>query len=396
MSKQPLWTRNFILICFSNFFQFMTFYVILSTMPAFVLGNLGYTEWEAGLAVSAFMASALLVRPLSGKWVDEYDRKKTLLLSLGSYFLVTLLFLGTNSLIPVIAVRFLQGLAFGVANTVTATLAAELVPESRRGEGIGYFATCMSLAVALGPFLGLSIIARTNFTVLFTATAILAFLAVVAGGAISLSPHKKENSHRKAAGDWRQYLEPRAALGGLPCLFIAFSFSGVVTFVALYAKLLGIGEWARYFYVFYACMVVLSRPFAGRLLDKYGPPIVVYPSVVLFALSLLLLSQANSAVVLLIVGAAVGLSFGALFSSLQAIAVGVVPEDRKGVATATFFFLGDFGMGLGPSVLGIIVAWTSFSSMYIVSSLIAVSTVLVYYGLDRRHGKTANNSVSLQ
>lgn len=393
MQSQPLWTKNFILICLSSFFQFMTFYALISTLPSFVIGNLGQSEREAGFAVSAFLVSSVLVRPLSGKWADEFDRKKILLLSLGCYFFVSLLFLNTASLWPVIVIRFLQGCAFGVANTVTATVAAELVPEARKGEGIGYFATCMSLAVALGPFIGLTIIANANFTVLFGAIVIMALLAVFTAGLICLPKALTPVSTALKSGwHWKQYLEPKAAIGGLPSMCILFSFSGVATFITVYSQQLGIGEWARYFYVVYAVMVVLSRPFAGRLLDKLGAAIVIYPAIALFGLALLILSQVHSVVIFLTAGALVGLGFGSLFSSLQTIAVEAAPEHRKGVATATFLFLTDLGMGLGPSALGALVAWTNYSVMYMVSTVIVALTVLVYYGIGkwnrRQHKKT--------
>jgi len=382
MQSQQLWTKNFILICLSSFFQFMTFYMLISTLPAFIIGNLDQSEREAGFAVSAFLVSSLFVRPFSGKWVDEFDRKKILLLSLGCYFLVSVFFLRTTSLWSVIVIRFLQGCAFGIANTVTATLAAELIPETRKGEGIGYFATCMSLAVALGPFLGLTIIAKADFTILFATVALLALLAVFTSNLICF--HKtlpQAPLALKSAWRWQQYLEPSAAIGGLPSMCILFAFSGVATFISVYAQQLGIGEWARYFYVTYAVMVVLSRPIAGKVLDKLGASIVIYPAIILFALALLILSQVHSVAVFLAVGALVGLGFGSLFSSLQTIAVEAAPEQRKGMATATFFFLGDFGMGLGPSVLGVIVAWTNYSVMYMFSAAVVGLTVLVYYGI---------------
>ncbi|MBP2650920.1 MAG: pbuE 1 [Firmicutes bacterium] len=387
MSKQSLWTKNFNLICISNFFQFMTFYLLLSTLPAFVLNVIRDGEQEAGLAVSAFMVSALIIRPLAGKWIDKLDRRKILLLSLGVYFIISLCFFGAHSLGFIVAVRFLQGGAFAVVNTVTATLAAEIIPAERKGEGIGYFATCMSLAVAMGPFLGLSIIANTNnFTVLFTAVAGLSFLAGVTAVFIKVpkrSPASIAAATVTSTSNWLQYFEPSAARGGIVSMCILFSFSGVATFVSVYAQQLGMGELARYFYVIYAVMVVVSRPFAGRTLDKLGPNVVIYPAIVLFGLAIIILSQVHSPIVFLAVGAIVGIGFGSLFSSLQTIAVATTPDSRKGLATATFFFLGDFGMGMGPFILGAIVAWTNYSIMYLVSAMVVILSIGVYYLLGR-------------
>ncbi|MBP2652538.1 MAG: pbuE 1 [Firmicutes bacterium] len=384
MLKQPLWTKKFVLISISNFFQFMTFYALISTLPAFVLNSLGDSQQAAGMAVSAFMISALLIRPLAGQWVDKLERKKLLLLSLGFFFLVSFGYLGATTISIILVIRFLQGIAFGIANTVTATLAAEFIPEERKGEGIGYFATCMSLAVALGPFLGLTIIAHYSFDVLFIIIVGLSFLALVAAALIKIPEVRIHDAvNHKTSWSLKQYFEPSAVPGGIASLCILFSFSGIATFVSLYAADLGMSEYARYFFILYAVMVVLARPVAGRMLDKFGPDIVVYPAIILFTVALVILSRLMSPSSFLVVGGLIGVGFGSLFSSFQTIAVSSAPSNRKGLATSTFLLLTDLGMGLGPFILGFIVAWTNYSSMYMVTASVVGLAALAYYALGR-------------
>lgn len=392
MKEQQLWTKPFVFICLSNFFQFMTFYILMSTLPIFVLTVLRYSQQEAGIAVSAFMISGLIVRPLTGKWVDRFEKRKILIVSLLFFFLINICYLGQVNLWMLILLRFLQGTAFGVANTITATLAAEVIPEKRKGEGIAYFASCMSLAVALGPFVGLTIITQSNFTVLFISSVSFSFCALVVVFLLCLpkgQPHSPFTVNREK-GVRTQFFEQRAIPSGVANMCIIFAFSGIATFVPLYAQQMGISESARYLFIVYVVMVMATRPFAGRLFDRLGANIVVYPSVLIFAIGLVILSLIGSSIGMIVVGGIVGVGFGSLFSSLQTIAVSAVPINRAGLATSTFLFLNDLGLALGPLVLGILASYSGYRVIYLTSAAIVILAGLFYYLMSGRMIKTAN------
>lgn len=80
MHKQPLWTRDFIKICLSSLFLFITYYALVATLPIYIMETLRGGEREVGLALTSFIIAAVIVRPIAGKWVDELGKKKVALL----------------------------------------------------------------------------------------------------------------------------------------------------------------------------------------------------------------------------------------------------------------------------------------------------------------------------
>ncbi len=154
--KPPLWTRNFIGISISNFFLFMTFYFLLVTIPIYVVDHLDGEKSQAGLMITIFLISAILVRPFSGRWIEKYGSRLILLCSLIIFFAASLLYFLADSVEVLFLVRFIHGVGFGMATTAAGSIAATTIPDSRRGEGMGYFILSSNFAMVIGPFLGLT------------------------------------------------------------------------------------------------------------------------------------------------------------------------------------------------------------------------------------------------
>mgnify|MGYP001021850856 FL=1 len=68
-NKQTLWTKDLILITIVNLFMFLSFQMIIATLPLHV-EDIGGTEkilgWITGLAT----ISAVLIRPVTGMALD--------------------------------------------------------------------------------------------------------------------------------------------------------------------------------------------------------------------------------------------------------------------------------------------------------------------------------------
>jgi MFS family permease len=131
----------------------------------------------------------------------------------------------------------------------------------------------------------------------------------------------------------------------------------------------------------------ISRPITGKLLDVKGDNIVIYPALLMFSLSLFLLSQARNSFVLLIAGALVALGYGTMLSCGQAIAIKVTAKHRVGLATSTFFICFDIGMGIGPFLTGMIVPIVHFRGMYVILAIMIFLSIILYYFI---HGKNVN------
>ena len=121
-----------------------------------------------------------MVRPIAGKMIDKVGKKKLLMIGLVLFLVMMLLYFPVNSLPLLLLIRFIHGFAFGIGSTATGTIAAYIIPASRRGEGLGYFATSMNLAMAVGPFLGLLISQNFDQVMIFVITTVFSVVAILA------------------------------------------------------------------------------------------------------------------------------------------------------------------------------------------------------------------------
>lgn len=389
MENKSLWNRDFFTICFSSFFIFITFYILAVTLPSFVLDHLHGSNQDIGLVTTVFVIAAVIFRPLTGKWLDEVDRKKLVIVSLISLTICSVLYLFISDYYLLLILRFIHGIAFGISATATSTLVLDTIPENRKGEGIGYFSLFMSLAMVFGPFIGLTLTTHTSFNALFIIVALLSFLSLVCVILTNVPVHTPIKS---TLSTWniKRYIEPKAIPISLVGFVIAFSYGALSTFVSVYAQSIGLEHMASYFFIVFASVILLSRPFTGKIFDRFGEHVLVYPGIILFIIGMIWLSQAYSAPVFLITGGIIGLGFGAILPSFQTIAIQASLKNRRGLATSTYFVFFDSGYGFGSYILGIIATKTSYHMMYFVGGIVVLLALVIYYIFHHRKQKINN------
>ncbi len=392
MKNDRLWNRDFVAVCISSFFLFMTFYSLAVTLPVYVKDTLQGSTQQIGLVMTYFIIAAVIFRPLAGKWIDELNRRKVIFISLALFMICSFVYVGINSLSALFVLRFLHGVGFGIATTATGAVVIDIIPDQRKGEGIGYFSLFMSLAMVIGPFVGLTIMTHYSIYVLFVVCIVFAVLSFVIGMSARI-PERAPREKAKQSWHWKSLIEPKSIPISLSGSVLAFSYGALTTFISIYARELGIEQAASYFFVVFAAMIVLSRPFTGKLFDRMGEHILVYPGITLFTIGMLGLSQSHTTFIFLLMGALIGLGYGALLPSFQTIAIKAAPSHRRGLATATYFVFFDSGYGIGSYVLGIIAEKTNYHTMYFVAGIVVACTTLLYYGLHHRKMRTVPKKV---
>ncbi|XKE95493.1 MFS transporter [Metaplanococcus flavidus] len=384
-TKPKLWTKEFILISTVNFFLTLVFFLLIVTIAVYAVAEYGATTSQAGLVTGIAIIGTMTGRIIIGRLIENIGRKRTLVIGLILFVLTTLLYFVNLNLSFLLMNRFLHGMTLGMASTAAGTIVAQIIPMTRKGEGIGYFSMSSTLATAIGPFIGLYMSQHTSFDMIFT--------LCVAFGLVSLSfalftkvpPVDYSGKTGQARGfKLSDFLEPKALPIALITLTSALCFSSILSFINFYAIEIALVETASFFFVVYAIAVLLSRPFTGRLMDIRGANFVMYPAFVFLAAGLLLLSTASSSVIFLLSAILIGLGFGNLQSTIQAIAVKLTPPHRMGLATSTFFIFLDAGLGFGPYILGFIIPLTGFSSLYAILGFTALAASLLYYVLHGR------------
>ncbi|MGD6959542.1 MFS transporter [Rossellomorea aquimaris] len=383
-NQTTIWTRPFFMALVNNFFIFLVFYSLLTVLPLYVIDELHGTEGEAGLATTIFLLSAIIVRPFSGKIIELLGKKKTLIISVMLFGISSFIYFWVNDFYLLMGLRFFHGIWFSIGTTVLVTIAADMIPPHRKGEGLGYFAMSMNVAVVVGPFISLALIQWIPYSTLFMG---LAFVIVI-GFLCSFSIQDSENDEVEAKMSGRLTFKDLIEVKAIPISLVgfltSFAYSGIMSFISVYAKSVGLFESVSLFFVVFAAAMLLSRPYTGRLYDRSGPNAVIYPSLIIFASGLILLSLTHSVLLLLIAGTLIGLGYGALLPSFQTISIMASPKKRTGHATATFFIFYDLGIAVGSFVLGVISSQFGFSALYIICSGVIFVTIVVYKVITNR------------
>lgn len=384
-----IFSRNFVAVSLINLIMMSAYYMLMVTITSYSLTELKASHSVAGLITGSMVLGLLAGRFVSGKLISILNFKTLLFLGIGEY----LVFMGCYFLAAtpeqLLVVRFLSGFGVGLVSTVTGTIVAHILPHDLMGTGISYYSLSTILATALGPFLGLFMMQGHTFDLLFLfclASGVLSGVVVFALTIIR-PPGVEEkpaqaNARKKSGMTMEDFIDYRTIPISMVVLLCGFGYSSIQAFISSYAREIDLMEAAGLFFIVYAAVILLSRPVTGKIMDKKGPNMVVYPSLILFSAGLLLLSFVNSWWTFLLAGALVGIGFGNFQSTAQAVAIKMVPEHRFGHATSTFFIFLDVSVGIGPFLLGFIVAHMSYAGLYQSMSVLALACVGVYYFLQ--------------
>ena len=373
-----IWTKRFISLFLINISVFFVFYGLVTTLPLYAIGVLHQTDKEAGLLLSSFLLSAIIVRPFSGKLLDVFGKKKLLVLSIAGYFVCTVLYLLIDPFGLLLGLRFIQGIFFSIITTAVSSLAADIVPKSRKGAGLGYFAMSTNLAVVIGPFVGLLLIQYSSFDVLF----IVMSICVLAGGLLAISVNTDDLPQPERQGKltftFGDLLERQALPVAAIASLVAFAYASVLSFLSVYAQQKDLMAVASFFYAVFAASMLITRPYTGKLYDTKGAQYVIIPGIISFAIGLVMLAFVSGPALFLGAAIFVGFGYGAVTTSLQALAVQSTAHNRSGYATATYFTMFDLGIALGSYVLGIVAVQAGYASVYLTGAGVLVVVFIVY------------------
>ena len=385
--KDRLWTKDFINTSIVNFALMMSQYLLLVTMAMYAAGEYNASVGIAGLVSSAFIIGSLIGRLFGGKHITAMGGKKMLMIGSVLIVILTASYLIPMGIYPLIVLRILHGAAMGYAMTATGTIIAQIIPPSRNGEGIGYFSMSVVLATAVGPLIGVSLIAAYGFTSIFLFSFAMAIISLVIGLTVKAPPGQPSKSTDSGKFKIMDFFEKRAMPISAVMFVMAFAYSGILSYVTAYAESISLIQAGSLYFTVYGITVLLSRPITGPLLDRKGANIVMYPAIIMFAIGLAVISQASLTMAFLIAAALIGFGYGNIQSVTQALAIKVTPPERLGLANTTYFIALDLGLGFGPFLLGYIVPSLGYRGMYMTLAFVVLAGIIVYYFLHGRRDK---------
>ena len=381
--KERLWTQSYVFICVANFLFCFAFYMLVPTLPFYLGEVFGAGRTTIGVILSIYTVAVLIVRPFSGWLADTFVRKPIYLIA---YFFFVAFFVGylaAGTLLMFGILRVMHGLAFGMVSTTGNTLAVDIMPSSRRGEGLGYYGVMNNLAMSVGPMTGLFIATTGNYDLIFYAALASGGLGLVFGSLIKVEKKIPKTSNRGISLDRFVLKAGLPACGSL--LLLAVPWGMTMIFIAMYARELGMVENTGYFFSVMAAGLIISRIGSGRRVDRGEITQVIRQGMYIVLVGILceaflgmVAGGSLSAGYALYYAAAffIGFGYGTIFPAYNTMIINLAPNDRRATANATYLTGWDVGLGLGMFFGGRIAERWGFGLLYYVDIGLAVVSII--------------------
>ena len=370
-----VWNRDFTLLTTSNFLMCCAYYSLISTLPVFISKELKAPDSIVGLVLACYAIAAILIRPFCGFGLDKFGRKTIFLTSLLVYALMFNAYLFVSSLVIMVFIRFAHGLTWGLTTTSNSTVAGDVIPANKRGEGFGFFGVSTTAGMALGPLTGTFIFHLGGYSAMFLTGCLISLVSL---GLASFVRYPKYYSPKvNLPFRWVDLLESKAIIPSVNVLIIMLTYGGLISFVALYGHEIGIANPSGFFLI-YALGIISARFTTGKSLDRKGPRriIIICLSLLIFGFPLLALWQRQTG--FYIAAVILGFGNGVVFPTFQTMINNMVPAARRGAASSTLFIFVDLGMGLGMILAGTISQYSSIAAAFLVCSGICAAGLLLF------------------
>ncbi|MCQ2294338.1 MAG: MFS transporter [Bacteroidales bacterium] len=354
MSNEKLWNANYIKLWVANFMIFFSFMLLTPLLPIYLSEHFGANKDTIGLVLFGYAVMALVARLFSGYIVDSFPRKMVLLIS---FTLFTLFFVGyvaAGSLMLFALVRTMHGVPFGFTTVSNSTVAIDVLPSSRRTEGIGLYGLSNNLASAISPSIAIWIYVSThNFDIIFWLAMIVALLGLIINSTLHLQP--RQLAVGKQAVSLDRFFLVKGFGEALTMVCFAFSYGVLSTYVAIYGKeALGIEGGSGTFFLLLSVGLILSRLQGNKALRQgkiaYNAAIGVCVSLLGYLIFAALHNQFGYYAAAL----AIGLGNGHMYPAYQNMFVDLAPHSQRGTANSSILVSWDVGVGLGILLGGVL------------------------------------------
>ncbi|MEK5414216.1 MULTISPECIES: MFS transporter [Paenibacillus] len=395
--RTKLWTKSFIALTISALFLFMNLQMLLSSFPSYVKSEFQAGDIMVSLVTSVFALTAIASRFMTAFLMRKVSRNVLLYIGLVIAAAITGLYVVADSIGSLLLMRVGYGIGFGIASTIIPTIVSQIIPSKRMGEGIGYFGLSTSLAMSIGPMIGLNVMKQSGFGTLAMigmVTLLLAFPVLLFSRSLPAQPKKKPTpTQSESTKPLKVPFNTKLVLPAILNVMLAITYGGLLSFIALFGESVHL-EQVGLFFLFNAVTIIIIRPISGRLFDKRGPASVLIPAAVCVVASLTVLSYTTSMPMLIVSALLYGLGFGAIQPTIQAWMLRTSTPAQYGMANSMFYNSTDLGVASGAIILGAISAATDYGIMYRYSAGFMVLFLIVYVGIQINKARVNPSTLS--
>lgn len=385
MIKDKLLSPSFCYILAANFLLFFAFYLLLPVLPFYLKEQFLTGKSMIGFILSCYTVACLCIRPFSGYMLDTFSRKPLYLLS---YFIFTVIFGGymlAGALALFITLRIVHGFAFGMVSVAGNTIVIDILPSSRRGEGLGYYGLANNIAMSFGPMTGLFMHGACSYEVIFTCSLVSGCLGLIMASLVK-TPYKQPVKREPISLD--RFFLVKGLPAGVSLLLLSIPYGMTTTYVAMYAEEIGIRTSSGLFFTCMAVGLAVSRIFSGRQVDKGRITQVISLGMYLACISFFALSACErlmewnagvTSVLFLGIALLQGVAFGTMFPAFNTLFVSLGTNSQRGTATSTYLTSWDVGIGIGLMTGGVVAeAFGGFNHAYLIGGCLTVVSTLFF------------------
>lgn len=379
-NEERLWNANYCRVMTANFALFFAFYLLTPLLPLYLVERYDATKDVVGLVLSGYTVAALVARPFSGFLVDTFPRKKVLMVCFFFFFIFFGGYLGATSLLLFTIVRTLHGAPFGALTVANSTMAIDVLPSSRRNEGIGYYGLSNNLAMAIAPTVAIYIYRLTgNFELLFWMALIIAGLGMYVDSGIKIQNKTLPSPTTNKLLRLDRFFLVRGWLLAANMAFFGFCFGVVSNYLAIYSKEVmnitgGTGTW----FLLVSLGLVASRLQGakalreGKLVENATEGTLISTAAyLLFVLVPNEVGYYGSALLL-------GLGNGHMWPAFQNMIIQIAHHNERGTANSTLLISWDVGIGLGVLAGGVISEMTGYTAAFWVVAAAQTAGMLTF------------------
>jgi len=386
--NEKIWHRDFILLILSNFLMYITYYAILSALPIYLVSDLHASKMQVGVVVGVYTVASVIVRPFSGFALDKFGRRTVFLSALVIYTLLFSGYLIAVTIASLIFLRFAQGLTWGFTTVSGSTIAVDNIPVSKRGQGIGYFSLSTTLGMSVGPVIGLFICHQWGYTAMFITGCFISISSLACAYLVHLRKRFLVRKHIQLK--WNSLFEKSSIRPSLNVFITMIAYGGLVSFIALYGREIGIQNSSLYFLVF-SIGIAAARLTAGKEFDRHGPGKIITLCLILLIIGFPLLALAKNAVLFYTSAIIIGFGNGVIFPTFQSMVNNLADSAHRGVANSTLYTAVDLGMGFGMIMAGLIAQKISISSIFWINSLVCLAGLIFFRFSVLRYYESTDN-----
>lgn len=381
---ERLWNREYCKAMAGNFMLFFSFYLLTPLLPIYLDSQFKADKDMIGLVLSGYVVAALIVRPFSGFIVDSFNRKKVLMLCFFAFFICFTGYIGAGTLLMFAIVRTIHGLPFGAATVANSTVAIDVLPSSRRNEGIGYYGLSNNLAMAIAPSVGIWIYGATdNFSLLFWISLAVAFLGFYCSTAIQLP--KRQPIEGKPHLSMDHFFLTRAWLMAINIFLFSICWGVMSNYVAIYGKeMMGITDGTGIFFALLSGGLFTSRLYGAKSLRQGRLTENAMEGACISAVGYTLFALAPGEWAFYVSALLIGLGNGRMYPAFLNMFISVARHDQRGTANSSILTSWDLGMGIGILIGGILVEYAGYSIAFWFTAASQISGALLLYFFTRR------------